>query len=291
MATPSPMLPTFQAAVSNFRSRLSKAELDDFKFCSLKDVQQAIIDIQAQQDKRRETRNLSRILGFLEAMNQFGTVVEVFLNTSEILAFVWGPLKFLLLVANNWAESFDALLDAYQQIGEQIPLLSQYQNVFTENADMRGVLGMMYKDILEFHQQALRVFGKPSWQQIFRALWKDFNARFKHLLSNLQRHKTLIESHANVLEIKASQAARELAEKAFQEADIARKDNQRIAVRTWLSARNVQLDHDVYTEVRKLYPSTGLWVLQKTAIAAWHDSQHTSGSLVWVHGIPGAGRP
>jgi len=31
-------------------------------------------------------------------MTQFGTVVEVFLNTSEILAFVWGPLKFLLLV-------------------------------------------------------------------------------------------------------------------------------------------------------------------------------------------------
>jgi hypothetical protein len=98
MATPSSIVPTFQTIVSNFRSRLSKAELDDFKFCSLKDVQQAIIDIQAQQDKRREMRNLSRILGFLEAMNQFGAVVEVFLNTSEILAFVWGPLKFLLLV-------------------------------------------------------------------------------------------------------------------------------------------------------------------------------------------------
>jgi hypothetical protein len=107
---------------------------------------------------------------------------------------------------------------------------------------------------------------------------------------NLQRHKTLIESHGNVLQIKASQVARELAEKAFKEADIARKDNQRIAVRTWLSAKNVQLDHEVYTGVRKLYPSTGLWVLQKTAIVAWHDSQHTSGSLVWIHGIPGAGK-
>ena len=42
--------------------------------------------------------NLSRILGFLEAMNQFGKVVEVFLNTSDILAFVWGPVKFILLV-------------------------------------------------------------------------------------------------------------------------------------------------------------------------------------------------
>jgi hypothetical protein len=98
MATPLPMDPTFQSTVASFRSRLTKAELDEFKFCSLEDVQQTIVDIQARQDKRRETRNLSRILGFLEAMTQFGTVVEVFLNTSEILAFVWGPLKFLLVV-------------------------------------------------------------------------------------------------------------------------------------------------------------------------------------------------
>ena len=98
MATSPLIVPTFQTVVSNFRSRLTKAELDDFKFCSLKDVQQTIVDIQARQDKRRETMNLSRILGFLEAMNQFGKVVEVFLNTSDILAFVWGPVKFILLV-------------------------------------------------------------------------------------------------------------------------------------------------------------------------------------------------
>jgi hypothetical protein len=41
--------------------------------------------------------------------------------------------------------------------------------------------------------------------------------------------------------------------------------------------------------MRELYPRTGLWVLQKTAIAAWHDSQHSSGPLVWIYGIPGAG--
>jgi hypothetical protein len=130
---------------------------------------------------------------------------------------------------------------------------------------------------------------KAAWKQLFRAVWKDFDSRFKHLLMNLQRHKALIESHANVLEIQAASTARELAEKAFQEADSARKDNQRILVRTWLLARNVQLDHDVYTGVREAYPSTGFWVLQKTAVAAWHDNEHPSGSLVWIHGIPGAG--
>jgi hypothetical protein len=65
-------------------------------------------------------------------------------------------------VASSWAESFDTLLDAYQQIGEQIPLLLQYQTVFETSPHMASVLEMIYKDILEFHQQALRVFGKSS---------------------------------------------------------------------------------------------------------------------------------
>ena len=183
--TPTP--PTgFNRVLSNFRARLTKTELDNFKFCNLKDVQQTIVNIQEHQEKRKEMMNFSRILGFLEAMDQFGKVVEVFLNSSEILCFIWGPLKFLLQVrildmlffyngswgsatltislkvASSWAESFDTLLDAYQQIGEQIPLLLQYQNVFEQSPHMASILEIIYKDILEFHQQALRVFGKPS---------------------------------------------------------------------------------------------------------------------------------
>jgi hypothetical protein len=92
------IVPPFQKVLANFRLRLTKAELEKFKICTLKDVQQTIVDIQARQEDRREMRNLPQILGFLEAMTQFGKVVEIFLNTSEILAFVWGPLKFLLLV-------------------------------------------------------------------------------------------------------------------------------------------------------------------------------------------------
>ena len=106
---------------------------------------------------------------------------------------------------------------------------------------------------------------------------------------DLQRHKGLIESQANVLEIQASQVSRALAEKAFEAEAIARRDYQRLAVRTWLSARNVQLDHEACIEMRREYPTTGLWILDKTAIAAWHDNQNTTVPLVWVHGIPGAG--
>lgn len=77
-------------------------------------------------------------------------------------SWVSAALTISVKVASSWAKSFDTLLDAYQQIGEQIPLLLQYQNVFDQSPHMASVLEMIYKDILEFHQQALRVFGKPS---------------------------------------------------------------------------------------------------------------------------------
>jgi hypothetical protein len=45
-----------------------------------------------------EMMNLSRIRSCLEAMDQFGKVIEIFLNVSDAVAFVWGPMKLLLLV-------------------------------------------------------------------------------------------------------------------------------------------------------------------------------------------------
>jgi hypothetical protein len=75
-------------------------------------------------------------------------------------------------VASNWAESFDALLNAYEEIGDQIPLLKQYRALFEHSSHMRKVLEMMYSDILEFHQRAIRFFSDkggilaPQWLEI-----------------------------------------------------------------------------------------------------------------------------
>jgi hypothetical protein len=88
----------FLVALNKFKTRLTKDEEDDFRFASLGDVQVTIMRIQAEQSAKKEMMNFTRIQSFLEAMKQFGAVVEVFLNTTEFLAFVWGPLKFLLQV-------------------------------------------------------------------------------------------------------------------------------------------------------------------------------------------------
>jgi hypothetical protein len=90
---------SFRNVLEDFTKRLTNQELETFKLTSLQDLQDAVGKIQAEQAARRESMNMTRIRSFLEAAEQFGSVVEVFLNTTEFLAFVWGPMKFLLVVS------------------------------------------------------------------------------------------------------------------------------------------------------------------------------------------------
>jgi hypothetical protein len=88
----------FQRVLTNFTARLTKEELENFKFSSLGDVQIAVKTIQDDQGRRNSMMNIPRIQGFLEAMDQYGKVIEVFLNASSLLCFIWGPMKFILQV-------------------------------------------------------------------------------------------------------------------------------------------------------------------------------------------------
>jgi hypothetical protein len=93
-----PIADPFQDAWKEFSIRLSKEELEDFQFSSIDDVRLALKSIQDEQGRRGTMMHLPRIRAFLEAMEQYGKVIEVFLNASSILCFVWGPMKFCLLV-------------------------------------------------------------------------------------------------------------------------------------------------------------------------------------------------
>lgn len=88
----------FRLILSNFKKRLTPKEEDDFQFATLDDVRLEMARIQREQATRKEMMNMPRIQSFLEAMEQFSKVIEVFLNTSEFVAFIWGPMKFVLQV-------------------------------------------------------------------------------------------------------------------------------------------------------------------------------------------------
>jgi molecular chaperone GrpE (heat shock protein) len=89
---------TFKSILSDFKKRLTPDELENFQFVTLKDVRETALRIQKDQEQLKTMMNMARLESFLEAMDQFGKVIEVFVNASSFVAFIWGPMKFILQV-------------------------------------------------------------------------------------------------------------------------------------------------------------------------------------------------
>lgn len=85
----------------------------------IEDVERAVEEVQARLGPEKRLRNFPRIRKFLEGMQQVEQLVKVFLNVSEVVAFVWvsvldpraecatrqlancclkGPIKFAIMV-------------------------------------------------------------------------------------------------------------------------------------------------------------------------------------------------
>lgn len=73
----------------DFTKTLGPERKNDFQFSTLADLQFTVQEIQSKQGSERKMRNLTRLRSFIEAIEQYGKVIEVFLNTSEFVAFIW----------------------------------------------------------------------------------------------------------------------------------------------------------------------------------------------------------
>ncbi|KAE9372535.1 hypothetical protein N431DRAFT_536388 [Stipitochalara longipes BDJ] len=280
----------FKQVLDDFKKRLKPEEKAAFAGTTLFDLQNEANSLQEKQRKSKTAQNLRRIDPFLQAMAQYTEVIEVFLNTSSILCFVWGPMKFMLLTASNLSKAFDVLLDAYKQIAENFPLLLKYRSMFTENEHMKKVLVWIYEDILKFHLRAWRVFSEPAWKQIFTASWKNFQESFKPVLNDLVRHRELIESTASLEQIQEARDAQLRSEAAFAAFELEQNHMKRIAVINWLSAADADDDQVAFSAARQDIPDTGRWILDQPNIKTWLDPRQDTVPIVWLNGKPGAGK-
>jgi len=87
-----------ESALAKFKKRLSKDELKEFEKTTFKDVIDELDRVQREQEQFKNMVNMARIQTFLNAIEQYGKIVEVFLNASRIVCFIWGPIKFIVQV-------------------------------------------------------------------------------------------------------------------------------------------------------------------------------------------------
>ncbi|KAK3363959.1 hypothetical protein B0T25DRAFT_470206 [Lasiosphaeria hispida] len=302
-----PIEGSFQNALARFQANLTEEQRRQFRVCSIEDVKEAIKGIEDRLASRRCQRNMLRIAGFIEAMKQLALVIEVFLNVDPAVAFVWAPIKFVLVSASTWVETLDCILDTYAEIAEVLPGLTRYTSLLCKHPHIKVHLENYYCDVLGFHQKAVEVFSRPGWRTLFHSSWRTFRTKFSGDLVRLKRHRDLLSDEKITATILDLQDFRESVEEKLNELsrkvqDLHLEDEERETLR-----RRQQLDHKRQFVLSKLDPPnyqsdceeamkqrhgscSGDWISQDRTFQAWADPVENGHKTLYLSGIPGAGK-
>ncbi|RYP62193.1 hypothetical protein DL771_009825 [Monosporascus sp. 5C6A] len=310
---------TLNKVVGRFRDSLTEEQKEKFSATNLEDVKSEIQNIQHRLGLEKKLRNLNKVSRFLEAMKQVEQVVNAFLNVHEIVAFIW--------VAGTRIDILERLLDTYVEIGEVIPGLQQYDQLFKNCSAVREILEWYLDDILKFHRKALDVFARPAWETALRSAWKTFETSFKPILDSLKRHRTLLLDEKLTAAIAEIQEFRQLAVTRFNEQsaqsntrfeELSKKlhdrfqelskqsyenqeksaereareqqealRQQRHSIEKKLGAPDYEADQHRASEQR--FSASGDWILKNPDFLSWLDPRRPSHSTLFLHGMPGAG--
>lgn len=86
-----------ERACQRFRDELTSNEDHEIRATSWQDVQHAVVDVERQLAARQCLRNLDRLSPYLKAVEGYGSVVEIFCNSSTFVPYVWVSNLLLLL--------------------------------------------------------------------------------------------------------------------------------------------------------------------------------------------------
>jgi hypothetical protein len=87
--TTGPLESRFQQSLEEFKKTLSQDDIHDFTFTTLDDLKKLVLQIQRDQATSSHMKNLKRIAPFLEAIDQYDKIVQIFLNCTNYIAFIW----------------------------------------------------------------------------------------------------------------------------------------------------------------------------------------------------------
>jgi len=167
--------------------------------------------------------------------------------------------------------------------------LDKLKAAFGDSADFQQVLGLIYSDVLEFHQRAYKMFRRKGWHVWFMFDWGLFERRFKSILQRLASHCDLLDKEAaatHYLEMNRMLEKRQIEEESYE-----KQRNNQLTFETlgWLSADEDAQEEFLHRLSDQRQLGTCDWILSETQVSNWlGDDDHES--TVWLTGIPGAGK-
>ncbi|CZR41601.1 uncharacterized protein FPRO_11190 [Fusarium proliferatum ET1] len=264
------------------RSQLQKATTID-------DIWDYTDQLQKDQGSNKRLRGLKRIGPYIERLQEYAGVIEVFVQAKpDILALIWGPIKLLLQVSSNLVASFDAILGVMKNMGSILPRFNEFVPLFKNNERMKYVLGLFFQDILDFYLVSLKFFGLTRWKVFFESLWPARRAEIQVIAENIEKHRLLLCNEITLNDILEAHTARKKALEHYAETREFQERQDFHSMETYIHPPSYDEDLDRIRNTR--CEGTGSWLVQDQQFVSWAEGKEKSAQVLWLQGIPGAGK-
>ncbi|KAF4628634.1 hypothetical protein G7Y89_g9520 [Cudoniella acicularis] len=291
MATIDPIQGIFDAAKREFKNGLDNENLfqDILAVTNIDQVYDAIEELQEKQRKQDSLRYLARVDPFLKRLQSYASVIEVFIQVKpEILCLIWGPIRLLLLWSSETKKSFDAILNITAKIGELLPQFQEVVDLFGDKERITATMGLFFRDILDFYLIALKFFKLRKWQILFEAVWPRKKAEIEVVEANIEKHSQILRSEVTIGHIRKAHEARAHAFDSFKRIEDSQASQRFQSLETAITPRFY--DNELDRLRRQSCQGTTKWLLQNSIFNQWLDVSSPSIDLLWLQGIPGAGK-
>lgn len=127
-----------------------------------------------------------------------------------------------------------------------------------------------------------------GWKVFFELLWPRYADKVLVIQNNINRHKLLFDSEVTLQNIGEAHEERSRVLKEYEENRKFREQQQFEAAKTSLAPQLYYADLEGVLET--CYRGTGGWILNQTLVQDWSDPDKKTVPLLWLSGIPGAGK-
>ncbi|EXM19798.1 hypothetical protein FOTG_12241 [Fusarium oxysporum f. sp. vasinfectum 25433] len=300
---------SFERSLHLFRRELSDDQIKQMDGVNRKTLNDTIQATQNILGRRNDLCKLTRVQRFLHAMEHIEKLVTIFLNASDFLAFIWGPIKLALMVATTWTDAIRQLIDAYEEIAEALGNLAFFHNLIQSRDHLRLVLEDYFSDILRFHRCVLDVFSRPEWKRVFKWAWGSFRREVKPILESLKRKQALLsddklQSHAILKEVQDSD---HYAKDQFSKLHTSLEDIRFTLASEHLQSKTIQAQEmktylesrldvsksrsDLQLETRDpIVENSGNWIFSNPIFKCWEVGKSAENKVLFLNGSPGSGK-
>ena len=122
------------------------------------------VSIDEENCNRRSRCVGTRLISFLESVQQFTSIVDTLVSSHpEFAALIWGGVKLAMLAANNYSSYFDKLSTLLMNIGRTSPRLGDFGALYPSSERLQALLCEYYAVVVRLCKKAME-FSRRSGQ-------------------------------------------------------------------------------------------------------------------------------